>query len=150
MLPFEKPRDGWGHPEVDTGVEKRDVPWEEISLGRAPSGTHWICPSLYSGGLSVTEDTHVTSILSSRFLTISPTLALVAIPSNGCGHKACAPSPRIQRSLRWDPMTRNSKGPHEELLGFNYAPGPGLYHLTDSSLPCCHFGAVEFNLPDGK
>lgn len=22
--------------------------------------------------------------------------------------------------------------------------------LTDSSLPCCHFGAVEFNLPDGK
>lgn len=41
-------------------------------------------------------------------------------------------------------------GPNEELRGFNYAPGLALRRLTDSSLPRCHFWAVEFNLPDGK
>lgn len=35
---------------------------------------------------------------------------------------------------------RTSVGRNKELPGFNYAPAPVLGRVTDSSLPCCHFG----------
>lgn len=98
-------------------------------------------------------DKHIISTwLSQSSPKLAPPLPKVTFPSRGCVAvpSKCVLSWGSEASSRWESVARTCGDPNKELPGFNYAPSPALHCLTDSSLPCCHFGAVEFNLPDGK
>lgn len=92
----------------------------------------------------------ISTLVKWKFLQAGPAWPKVALPFRGCVARPSAFSAGVPRPPQVGICSQNYVGLMRSCQGSIMRPAWALCRLTDSSLPRCHLGAVEFNLPDGE